>query len=68
MIISFFNKWGKAETVEGFIRKPHLKDTPDILDIIVQYINNFLGPLVVAMTDNATPLGRWSAEGGRSSY
>lgn len=63
-IISFFNKWGKAETVEGFIRKPHLKDTPEILDIIVQDLNDFLGPLVIAMVGNGTPPGKWSGVGG----
>jgi hypothetical protein len=32
----------KYKQWNGFIRKPHLKDTPDILDTIVQELNNFL--------------------------
>lgn len=52
----------------GFVRKSHLKDTAEILDIIVQDLNNFLGPLVVKMVVNGTPPGRWSGVGGWKKY
>ena len=58
----------KQKQWKGFIRKSHLKDTPDILDIIVQDLNNFLGPLVVTMVANGTSSGKWSAESGWRSY
>lgn len=58
----------KQKQWKGFIRKSHLKDTPDILDIIVQDLNNFLGPLVVTMVANGTSSGKWSAENGWRSY
>lgn len=58
----------KQKQWKGFIRKSHLKDTPDILDIIVQDLNNFLGPLVVTMVANETSSGKWSAESGWRSY
>ena len=54
----------KQKQWKGFIRKSHLEETPDMLDIIVQDLNNFLGPLVITMADNGTPPGKWSAEGG----
>jgi len=55
----------KQKQWKGFIRKYHLKGTPDILDTIVQDLNNFLRPLVVTMFGNGLPLGRWAAEGGK---
>ena len=58
----------KTEAMEWVIRKSNLKDTPDILDTIVQDLNNFLGPLVVTMAENGAPPGKWSAEGGWKSY
>jgi len=58
----------KQKQWNGFIRKSNLKDTPDILDTIVQDLNNFLGPLVFTMADNGMPLGKWSAEGGWKSH
>jgi len=58
----------KQKQWNGFIRKSKLKDTPDILDTIVQDLNNFLGPLVFTMVANRTPPGKWSAEGGWKIY
>jgi len=55
----------KQKQWNGFIRKSNFKDTPDILDMIVQDLNNFLRPLVVTMFGNGLPLGRWAAEGGK---
>jgi len=54
--------------MEWVIRKPHYKDTLEILDTIVQDLNVFLGPLVATMAENGAPPGKWSAEGGWKSY
>jgi len=53
--------------MEWVIRKPHYKDTLDILETIVQDLNVFLGPLVATIVVNGTPPGKWSAEGGWKS-
>jgi len=62
------NKFTKTEAMEWVIRNPHLKDTLDILDTIVQDLNVFLGPLVATMAENGAPPGKWSAESGWKSY
>jgi len=61
------NKFGKTEAMEWVIRKPHYKDTLEILDTIVQDLNVFLGPLVATIVVNGAPPGKWSAEGGWKS-
>ena len=48
----------KTEAMEWVIRKSNLKDTPDILDMIVQDLNNFLRPLVVTMAGNGMSPGK----------
>jgi len=58
----------KQKQWKRYIRKSHLKDTPDILDTIVQDLNNFLRPLVVIMVVNGMPFGKWSAKGGWKSH
>ncbi len=64
---AFSTNLEKQKQWKGYIRKSHLKDTPGILDTIVQDLNNFLGPLVVTMADNGMLFGRWAAEGGWKS-
>ena len=58
----------KQKQWKGFIRKSHLNDAPEILDIIVQDLNNFLGPLVATIAANGKPPGQWLVEGGWRSY
>lgn len=54
----------KQKQWKGFIRKSHLKNTPDILEIILRDLRAFLGPLIVSRVDNGHDLGKWSSNGG----
>lgn len=48
----------------GFIRKLHLENTPDLLEVIIRDLNDFLGPLMGALADNGPLPGKWSTDGG----